>query len=228
MTGLQLSNRAISRERSRNADERQIIMNRFVIDVATDARVLQQGIELGTEDQLSVELGVQQRLLSHAIARQEKRFGAFIPNRKRKHPAQVLWTIGSPLVVGVNDSFSIAVGIELVAELFEFFAQLAIVVDLAVENNPCRAVLIMNRLLSVREIDDREPSHRQSHAIAEIETVIVRTAMTNGLIHAREQLAINRSAVFVNYSCNATHGLLRPFLKNLVHHHLQNQAGPAG
>src|SRR5438093_1571691 len=86
--------------------------------------------------------------------------------------------------------------------------------------------MIMNRLLSVREIDDREPSHRQSHAIAEIETVIVRTAMTNGLIHAREQLAINRSAVFVNYSCNATHGLLRPFLKNLVHHHLQNQAGP--
>ena len=86
----------------------------------------------------------------------------------------------------------------------------------------------MNRLLSVREIYDREPAHRQSHAIAEIETVIVRTAMTNGLIHAREQLAINRSAVFVNYSCNATHGLLRPFLKNLVHHHLQNQAGPAG
>src|SRR2546425_9607313 len=227
MTGLQLSNRAISRERSRNADERQVIMNGFVIDFATDAGMFQQGSELGTENQLSVELRVQKRLFSHAIARQEKRFGAFIPNRKRKHPAQVLWTIGAPLVVGVNDSFRIAVGIELVAELFELLAQLAIVVDLAVENNPGGAVLIMNRLLSVREIDDREPPHRQSHPIAEIETVIVRTTMTNRLVHAREQLTINRSAVFVNYSCNATHDLLRPFPKNLVHHHLQNQAGPA-
>src|SRR5437667_8574602 len=189
MTGLQLSNRAISRERSRNADERQIIMNRFVIDFATDSRMLQQGIELGSENQLSVELRVEERLLSHAIASQEKRFRAFIPNRKRKHPAQVLWTIGSPLVVGVNDSFSIAVGIELVAELFELLAQLAIVVDLAVENNPCRAVLIMNRLLSVGEIDNREASHRQSDAVAEIEPVVVRTTMMNRFVHAREQLA---------------------------------------
>ena len=159
---------------------------------------------------MSAELRVQQRFLSHAIARQEKRFRAFIPNRKSKHPPQVLWTISSPLVVGVNDSFSVTVGIELVAELFELLAQFAIVVDLAVENNPRRAVLIMNRLLSVCEIDDREPPHRQSHPIAEIETVIVRTTMTNGLIHAREQLAVDRSAVFVNYACNATHGLLRP------------------
>ena len=105
----------------------------------------------------------------------------------------------------MNDSFSVAVGIELVAELFELLAQFAIVVDLAVENNPGRAVLIMNRLLSVREVDDREPSHGQAHAIAEIETVVVRTTMPNRLVHAREQLAINRSAVFVNYPCNATH-----------------------
>ena len=34
-------------------------MNRFVIDVTTDARMLQQGIELGTENQLAVELRVQ-------------------------------------------------------------------------------------------------------------------------------------------------------------------------
>src|SRR5947199_8348297 len=161
MTGLQLSNRAISRERSRNADERQIIMNRFVIDVQTDARVSQQGIELGTEDQLSVELSVQQRLLSHAIARQEKRFGAFIPNRKRKHPAQVLWTIGAPLIVGVNDSFSVAVGIELVAELFELLAHFSIVVDFAVENIPCLAVLIMNLLLSVLLVVVSAPIQRR-------------------------------------------------------------------
>src|SRR2546421_2687568 len=165
-------------------------MNRFVIDVTTDARMLQQGIELGTENQLAVELRVQERLLSHAIARQEERFGAFIPNRKRKHPAQVLWTIDAPLIVCVNDSFSVAVGIELVAELFELLAQLAIVVDLAVENNPCRAVLIMNWLLSVREIDDRKTPHGQSHAVAEIKAIVVRTAMTNRFVHAREQLAI--------------------------------------
>src|SRR5260370_26258085 len=161
-------------------------MNRFEIDVATDAGMLQQGTKLGTEDQLSVELRVQERLLSHAIARQEERFRAFVPNREREHAAQVLWTIGAPLVVGVNDSFSVAVRIELVAELFELPAQLAIVLDLAVKNNPCGAILIMNRLLSVREIDDREASHRQSHASAEIETVIVRTTMTNASVHARE------------------------------------------
>ncbi len=57
----------------------------------------------------------------------------------------------------------------------------------------------------MREIDDRQPAHRQSDAVAEIESVIIRTAMTDGIVHAREQVAVDRRAITTNDACYATH-----------------------
>ena len=36
-------------------------------------------------------------------------------------------------------------------------------------------------------------------------TVIIRASMTNSFVHARDQLAVNRSAVTANNACYATH-----------------------
>src|SRR5260370_35344710 len=91
--------------------------------------------------------------------------------------------ICSVAIVRVNDGFSIAVGIKGVAEFLELFAQLAIVVDLTVENDPRGAILIVNRLLAARELDNRKPAHTHAHAPAKIEPAAIRTASATGSAH---------------------------------------------
>jgi hypothetical protein len=60
-------------------------------------------------------------------------------------------------------------------------------------------------LVAAFEVDDRKAAHRQSHAGAEMKAVVVRPPMTNGLVHPRQQISVNRSAVTANNACYATH-----------------------
>src|SRR5436853_1669126 len=98
----------------------------------------------------------------------------------------MLRTIRSEFVVGVNDRFGVAVGVKSMAEFFELRSQLEVVVDLAVKNDPGGPISIVDWLLPVREIDDRQPAHSQADAVAEIKSIVVRTAMTNGVVHSRQ------------------------------------------
>src|SRR6266852_7686834 len=90
MAGFKFPDRAIGGQRRGDANEREIVMNRFKIDVAADLGVKQQRAEFRSKDQLSVDLRVQERLLADAIARQKKRFRLLVPNGKGKHAAQIL------------------------------------------------------------------------------------------------------------------------------------------
>src|SRR6266850_372666 len=161
-------------------------MNRFEIHFAADARVFEQGSELGTENQFTIELRVEQRFLPDTISGQEKRLRSLVPDCEGEHAAQVFWTVGAVLIVGVYYGFGVTIGVEPVAKLLQLPAQLAIVVNLAVENDPGGTVLIMNRLLTAFQIDDRQPAHCQAHALTEIKAVLVRAPVTNGLVHARD------------------------------------------
>src|SRR5436190_21811176 len=99
MARRQLANRAIGRQRRGHTDERKVMMNRFVVNIAADVRMLEQRHEFRAEYQLSIDLRIKQRLLAYAIARQEERLVALVPNGQGKHAAQVFWTISSILVV---------------------------------------------------------------------------------------------------------------------------------
>ena len=78
----------------------------------------QESTELGTEDKLAVHIRIEQRLFADAIAREKQFLSSFVPNRKRKHSAQVFRTVNAELIVGMNDGFGVAVGVESVAEFF--------------------------------------------------------------------------------------------------------------
>src|SRR5229473_6438598 len=123
MAWLKLANRAISRQWRGHANEREIIVKRFKVDVAADGWVFEQGAEFRTKNQMAVDLCVKQRLLADAIARQKKRLGSLVPNCEREHAAQMLRAVGSVFVVCVDDRFGVAVGIKLVAETFQLRAQ---------------------------------------------------------------------------------------------------------
>src|SRR6266850_5020065 len=97
---------------------------------------------------MTVHLRVQERFLTNPVPRKKEFLGSLIPDCKRKHSAQMLRAVGAITIIGVDDRFGIAVGVEGMAEFLQLLPQLQIVVDLAIEDYPRCAVLIMNRLLT--------------------------------------------------------------------------------
>ena len=65
--------------------------------------------------------------------------------------------------------------------------------------------MIVNRLLAALQVDDRETAHRESDRTVDVETIIVGTAMTDRVVHARQQLLVNRFPVASNDANDATH-----------------------
>jgi len=66
----------------------------------------------------------------------------------------------------VGDDLSVAVAREGVAAIVELGAQLAVVVDLAVEDNADAAVLGVDRRVAVDEVDDRQTVLRYDRIVA--------------------------------------------------------------
>ena len=79
-------------------------------------------------------LGVVQRLLAEAVARQQQFVAAPVPDRDREHAVEALDRSGAVAQVGLQDDLGLAMGVESRAVLLEFAAQFAEVVDLAVED----------------------------------------------------------------------------------------------
>src|SRR5258706_12357486 len=71
--------------------------------------------------------------------------------------------------------------------------QLAIVVDLAVVGDDDAAVLVEQRLLAAREIDDRQPAMAEPDSGRAVETGTVGTAMVERVVHPLEERTIDRS-----------------------------------
>ena len=64
-----------------------------------------------------------------------------------------------------------------VAARDELLAQGEMVVDLAIEHDPERAVFVRNRLMPARHIDNAEPPHADADCAIRIKAFVVGTAM---------------------------------------------------
>jgi hypothetical protein len=65
----------------------------------------------------------------------------------------------------------------------ELLAQGEMVVDLAVEHDPQRAVFVRNRLMPARDIDNAEPAHADARRAVGIEAFVVGPAMGDDAAH---------------------------------------------
>ena len=122
-------------------------------------------------------------------------------------------TIGAVLIVGVNDCFGIAVCIKGVTEFLELVAKFAVVVNLAVENYPGGAVLVVNGLLPTFQVDDRQAAHAQADGAVHVKTIIVWPTMADRSAHPSQQSLVNVRPVVTNYAYNSTH---KTFSKSLI------------
>ena len=128
--------------------KRQVGVNGLRIDVEADRRILQQGLDLGSEPKAPVPGGVIERLLSHPITGNVKLALSHVPNREGKHPTQLLGTADAELLVEVDDRLGVAVGAELVASLAKPCPEFEVVIDLSIEDDPEGAVLVAERLMT--------------------------------------------------------------------------------
>jgi hypothetical protein len=110
---------------------------------------------------------VNQRLHPQPVAHQKQLAVAIIPEAKSEHTAQSRdQLIDAPLAVAMQQNFRVGLGLKPVAGRFEKRAELAEVVNRAVEYHADGAVGRGHRLYAgSAQIEDREPSVTQDGAI---------------------------------------------------------------
>src|SRR5262245_8485284 len=194
MRGRQFMNAFERGLRRRNVAVTQISVDRQRINIARDIFVRQHPLQLRGEKKPVAEPGVKERLFTYPVAGQKETSPLSIPDSEGEHPAQPGQTINAPLLVRVDDRFSISAGAEIVSEALKFPAQLLKVVDFAVERDQKASVRIRHWLASrFGQINDRKTAMPQRAALIRPDPPGVGAAMRLGFNHWR-QLRLKRSA----------------------------------
>ena len=81
---------------------------------------------LGGEDDPSLRLEPDHRLLAEAVANEVEAPFLAIPQGEREHAVEALHAGGSPLLVGAQHDLGVRLGAEAMAELLELFAKLEV------------------------------------------------------------------------------------------------------
>src|SRR6266508_1888745 len=111
----------------------QIVGKRAVVNFRLYAPRFQQRLNFGTEiDRTIIGMNIVKRFYSQPIPSDEQLFSALIPNRKCKHPAQVVNATLPMLFVEMQDSFGIAMCFVNVTFALELAPKISVVVDLTV------------------------------------------------------------------------------------------------
>ena len=164
MARRQLGDALEHRQRVRHVLVGQVMMQRFERELARHAAGLEDGLDLRREEDAVLLDAVAERLLPDPVAREEQRPRARVPDREGEHPAKILQAVRALLLVEVEDDFRVGVGAELVSLRDERRAQFLEIVDLAVEDDPDRAVLVRERLMSLGQVNDAQPAMAESDA----------------------------------------------------------------
>jgi hypothetical protein len=86
-------------------------------------------------------------------------------------------------------------------------SQLGEVIDLAVVDDPNRAVFVEDRLMAPRQIDDTQAAHAQADAIFYEYAFVIGTTIDNRLAHPVDGLSIHRSRRATDNSRDSAHAL---------------------
>src|SRR5918993_1156295 len=116
----------------------------------------QKNFWLGREQQRVVKNAPVERLLAKPIAREEQLVPPEIPKRKGKHAVELVHHVVAILSVEMRKDFGIRHRLKRTAPLLKLFTQLAIVVNLSVQNDCDTLIFVKRWLFTGDEIDDGE------------------------------------------------------------------------
>jgi hypothetical protein len=124
----------------------------------------EERLELRAEDERAARAGPDERLDAQAVACNEQRPIAVVPDREGEHPREALDAAAPPLEVRLEDDLGVAVGLEASAARGELADELAAVVDLAVEDEHHPPRLVEHGLQAPLDVADGEPIHPEGEA----------------------------------------------------------------
>jgi hypothetical protein len=84
----------------------------------------------------------------------------------------------------VQDHFGIRLGVKSITTGGEITPDLLEIVDLAVENERNRTILVRHGLMAARQIDNAKPIESEPHVAVEVKTGIVGTPVVGNRPHA--------------------------------------------
>src|SRR5688572_2517817 len=108
----------------------------------------EQRFRFGREQQSAREHTPVKRLLAKSITRQKQTAAAIVPQREREHAVNVFDHVAAVLFVKVRQDFSVRRAPKSMSAGLQIRAQLAIVVNLTVENYRHALVVIESRLFA--------------------------------------------------------------------------------
>ena len=176
---------------ARQIAEGQIFRQDAGIELSSNSGVCQDGFDFGSEQKCFPVVTIIEGFNSKAVSRRKQGLAAAIPYRKGEHPAQIFHAVAAVLFIQVDNRFRVASRAIAVATGFQFGAQLHMVIDFTVEDDPKALVLIRNRLMASLYIDDAEPPHGKSDIPLHEKTVIIGAAMGDLAIHGRENATVH-------------------------------------
>jgi hypothetical protein len=169
--------------------ERQVLLEAVPVELRLDQPAGDQRLGLAGEAQApGVEMPVE-RLDAEAVARREQAPPARVPEGEAEHPVEPPEARLSQVLVEMEDDLGVAPRPEDVAAR-QLVAEVVVVVDLAVEDEPERPVLVRHGLPAGVRIDDGKPRVTQDDAPLAAHPMAVGPAMGEGRQHRRHGIAV--------------------------------------
>jgi hypothetical protein len=121
------------------------------------------------------------------VARTEKLTLFFIPDGEGEHAVQFFDGFGAFQHEQAQDDLSVGIGEELAALTGQLLAQLHVVVDLSVVNDPVAPGLVAHGLVPGRaEVNDAQAQVGDAQVVVDIITAVVGTAVLDAVCHVHE------------------------------------------
>ena len=173
--------------------QREGLVEAAGIEGARDRRIGREDrLHLACEQQATAVLAQVERADAGPVAAEDQAPFGRHPQRQRPLALQALESGLAPGTPGLHDHFGVAARAEAMAERRQLGPQFDIVEDLAVEDDPRRAVDIGQRLPAAIPVDDRQAGMGKACPRIAIEPLLVRAAMNERPGHARQRGARRR------------------------------------
>ena len=182
-----------NRPRMRHVLIREVFVEGLRVDLPRHARHLQDALEFAGKQQPARLVTINQRLLPQPIAGQHQLLPPGVPDGQGKHAVKVCNEFWPVVFVEMDQHFGVALSAEAMPGPFQSAAEVAEVIDFAVENDPHGAVFVRQWLFAAGEVDDRQPPMAQGHAglhltgAVEVHAFAVRPTMTQHVDHPLER-----------------------------------------
>ena len=163
--------------------ERKIGVEGAGVEALYEFGVFENALDFARVYKVVSDLRVVHRFDSEEVARDEKRVVDRVVDRKAEHSAQARKQILLPLLKAVNQDLAVGVGVEPVTFGDKLLPELLIVIDLAVEGQNEGFVLIVNRLMTCVEVDDRQAAKAHRNSVVAEKAVGIGTAVSYYLGH---------------------------------------------